>query len=190
MNSPNKIEPVGPCSLCQAPNSPKILGDKYLCDEHRLEFIASVNNTMDQAGEHFTFQPDPFTTTMRLCDDQGQVSHALIDAPEEPKIDGTYLERLNALRDATSHGGSRKPVTTPFTCTGHAHLAGEHILCTSPIHTVSARTLIADPLPPAPSGECRRCARSSTRKVAGYYLCDDHLAEFERTIEADRLEGE
>jgi hypothetical protein len=50
-----------------------------------------------------------------------------------PNLTLTYLDVLNNLRRHTAYGDF-KPIIEPFVCTGHAHLAGEHILCTSPAH--------------------------------------------------------
>jgi hypothetical protein len=51
-------------------------------------------------------------------------------------LDRTYLERLNRLRNTTlgRRGDMSETIEEPFVCTGHAHLAGEHIRCTSPAH--------------------------------------------------------
>lgn len=51
-----------------------------------------------------TTDTDPFTEAFRLCDDDGTVR-----------------------RGAMHHG-------TDYTCTGHAHYAGMHIRCTTPVH--------------------------------------------------------
>lgn len=82
---------------------------------------------------------DPFTMDLRLCDDGGLVSHEPIDEPPGPRgksLDGSYLARLNRLRNLSRTARGDKPefVTEPFTCTGDAHLAGEHFRCTSPAH--------------------------------------------------------
>lgn len=84
---------------------------------------------------------DPFTTAMRLCDDGGMVSDQSIDTPAEPtwptaRPDRTYLDRINRLRNLSRVARGDKPETidAAFTCTGHAHLAGEHIECISPAH--------------------------------------------------------
>jgi hypothetical protein len=47
---------------------------------------------------------DPYTSSARLCDDDGIVRRGLMH-----------------------HG-------TDYTCTGHAHFAGEHYRCESPAH--------------------------------------------------------
>lgn len=94
---------------------------------------------------------DDYTMEMRLCDDAGMVS----DTPVEPGSPGTvinpdltYLKLLNNLRARTGPLGEHKPVTEPFTCTGSAHLAGEHIRCTNRVHRVGrqwAQAVLADP---------------------------------------------
>jgi hypothetical protein len=86
---------------------------------------------------------DEFTMEFRLCDDNGNVT----DAPVAPGAPGTildpdltYLKLHNNLRARNRNPDTRKPVEKGgWQCTGHAHLAGEHIRCTSPIHS--------DPLP-------------------------------------------
>lgn len=79
---------------------------------------------------------DPYTLHMRLCDDDGQVSHNPVDefGMRVVVAGQTFLDRLNNLRSLTAPVGEHRPITTPFVCTGHAHLAGEHIKCTSPAH--------------------------------------------------------
>jgi hypothetical protein len=74
---------------------------------------------------------DPYTLERRLCDDDGVVSHATVAEPNlfDPAL--TYLKQINNLRSHTGH----PPVAEPFHCTGHAHLAAEHIRCTSPAHS-------------------------------------------------------
>jgi len=64
---------------------------------------------------------DEFTMNLRLCDDQG-------------KVEGHYVGVLNHLRHLSGHAPY---VGAPFACTGSAHLAGEHIRCTSPAHEVA-----------------------------------------------------
>jgi hypothetical protein len=73
---------------------------------------------------------------MRLCDDAGMTSNEPID-DDKPTCDKTYLDRLNRLRNIslTYRGDKPEFLTEPFTCTGHAHLAYEHIRCTSKAHT-------------------------------------------------------
>lgn len=88
---------------------------------------------------------DPFTTAMRLCDDDGMVSDQPIDAPAEPtwptgRPDRTYLDRINRLRNVSRVARGDKPeeLAVAFECTGHAHLAGAHIECTSHAHQQAA----------------------------------------------------
>jgi hypothetical protein len=78
---------------------------------------------------------DPYTMDMRLCDDAGMVSNELID-DGKPSCDKTYLDRLNRLRNISLRYRGDEPefITEPFTCTGDAHLAYEHIRCTSVAH--------------------------------------------------------
>lgn len=86
---------------------------------------------------------DAYTTRARLCDDEGLVSHELV--PERQAIHPglTYYMMLNNLRARSS-----PPLPPfdgePFVCTGSAHLAGEHICCTSPAHTRAARESYSD----------------------------------------------
>lgn len=82
---------------------------------------------------------DKYTMEMRMCDDDGMVSHTPIEEKRDislldPKL--TYLDRLNWLRNLTlrSQGEENDTIEEPFACTGHAHLAGEHIRCTSKAH--------------------------------------------------------
>lgn len=75
-----------------------------------------------------------YTLEMRLCDDDGMVSRA----QTEHGVTGlTYLDVLNNLRAHTSPQGEHKRIEEPFACTGSAHLAGEHIRCTSPAHAAT-----------------------------------------------------
>jgi hypothetical protein len=70
---------------------------------------------------------DPYTTHMQLCGPDGMVA-------------GEYMELLNRLRQWNSDPDKRKPYNgAPFPCTGSAHLAGQHIRCTSSAHTELAR---------------------------------------------------
>lgn len=74
---------------------------------------------------------DDFTMQRRLCDNYGVVSDVRI--PGSPNLfdpELTYLRQINNLRAHSGH----PPVEAPFACTGSAHLAGEHIYCTSPAH--------------------------------------------------------
>lgn len=87
--------------------------------------------------------PDPYTLELRLCDDEGMVSHELAPDCNPPK---SYLDVLNTLRRHTKPFGEHKPVTEPFLCTGSAHLWDRHIRCTSPAHQRPAQlVVIADP---------------------------------------------
>ncbi|MDQ3933409.1 MAG: hypothetical protein M3340_02120 [Actinomycetota bacterium] len=80
---------------------------------------------------------DPYTMEVRLCDDAGMVSNERVK-PGSPGTafdpDLTYLRLHNNLAARNTNPDTRKPVTEPYACTGHAHLAGEHIRCTSPAH--------------------------------------------------------
>ena len=77
---------------------------------------------------------DPYTCSMRLCDDDGMVSDRRIPSLAGVSAERTFLDRLNNLRRNTLPYGDHRPVTEPFACTGSAHLAGEHIRCLSPAH--------------------------------------------------------
>ena len=70
---------------------------------------------------------DPFTLAIRLCDDAGMVSHEPV-RDDPATLDTSYLARLQRLNPSVALE------INPFRCTGHAHLAGEHIRCTSPAH--------------------------------------------------------
>jgi len=59
-----------------------------------------------------------YTMELCLCADGGTVA-------------GDYIGKLNRLR---ALGGHAPYVGAPFGCTGSAHLAGQHIRCTSPAH--------------------------------------------------------
>lgn len=72
----------------------------------------------------------------RLCDDDGMVSHEPVDPPNGFDAELTYIKQLNNLRLRSPHPDARRPYRgEPFACTGHVHLAGEHIECTSPAHS-------------------------------------------------------
>lgn len=77
-----------------------------------------------------TRSADPFTLERQLCDASGMVSHELCE-PNAFAPGLTFLRQLNNLR---AHTGLA-PVADPFHCTGSAHLAAEHIRCTSPAHS-------------------------------------------------------
>lgn len=86
---------------------------------------------------------EPFTMSARLCDDDGIV-------------------RGGPMR----HG-------TDYTCTGHAHYAGEHIRCESPAHPgnlpADVLRLLSDPFVTLPrDGEVWRLlgsARAGTQRL-------------------------
>lgn len=73
---------------------------------------------------------DDFTTAKRLCDDDSYVSQEPVDPQPVDGLTLTYLDQHNRFAAWTGHA----PVEEPFSCTGSAHLAGEHIRCTSPAH--------------------------------------------------------
>lgn len=81
---------------------------------------------------------DPYTLERRLCDDRGWVSRVFTDPPNAFDSTLTYLQQLNNLR---AHTGL-EPVYEEFMCTGSAHLANEHIRCTSPVHAAQAAVKI------------------------------------------------
>lgn len=89
---------------------------------------------------------DGYTLEMRMCDDEGFVSNKAIEEEREIPLDPslTYLDRLNYLRNLTRQARGDKPETldVSYVCTGHAHLAGEHIRCTSPAHQQARGTLL------------------------------------------------
>lgn len=70
---------------------------------------------------------DPYTSERRMCDDDGLVT-------------GDYLVLHNYLAWLTYAAQGRpeewKPIEGGWTCTSHAHLAGEHIRCSSPAHDI------------------------------------------------------
>ena len=85
---------------------------------------------------------EPYTMEVRMCDDDGMIS----DTPVEPGSPGTlfdpdltYLKLLNNLRAHNNNPDARYPVDEgiKIPCTGSAHLAGQHIRCTSPAHKVT-----------------------------------------------------
>lgn len=65
-----------------------------------------------------------------LCDSDGMVS-----TRRHPKFDGSFLHFLNHLRRLSGHAPYEG---APFPCTGSAHLAHEHIRCTSSAHRGAA----------------------------------------------------
>lgn len=78
---------------------------------------------------------DPYTTDAKLCDDDGIVR-----------------------RGAMHHG-------TDYTCTGHAHFAGEHIRCISVAHPDGIPTELLDLLRAMPPSLCPP-ARSAAGQAA------------------------
>jgi hypothetical protein len=74
---------------------------------------------------------DPYTLELRLCDDAGYISGEQVEDFAVPPGGETYLQRLNRLK---ALGGDRPWEGAPFPCTGHAHLAHQHIRCTSKAH--------------------------------------------------------
>lgn len=77
---------------------------------------------------------DPYTSSARLCDDDGLVSDERVPAGDpgtefDPEL--TYRKLLNNLRAYT---GLPPYEGEPFHCTGSVHLAGEHMRCTGPAH--------------------------------------------------------
>lgn len=89
---------------------------------------------------------ETYTLELRLCDDAGMVS----DEPVEPGSPGTlvspdltYRKLLNNMRARNNNPDARRPYEgAPFPCTGSAHLAGEHIRCTSPAHVGDPRSAL------------------------------------------------
>lgn len=90
---------------------------------------------------------DPYTMEVRLCDDDGIVSHERVEPGSPGTIfdsDLTYYKLHNNLRAHNMNPDTRKPYDgEPFACTGHAHLAGQHIRCTSPAHRVRERSSVS-----------------------------------------------
>lgn len=72
---------------------------------------------------------DPYTMELRLCDDEGMVSHERQDGHDGPGTGATYIETLNFLKPVDGQYTGE-----PFQCTGSAHLGGKHVRCTSPAH--------------------------------------------------------
>lgn len=93
---------------------------------------------------------DEYTLAMRMCDDEGMVSHQpIVEEREIPLLDPTltYLDRLNFLRNLTlkARGDKTETIDTPFVCTGHAHLAAQHIRCISPSHATHTPRVEREP---------------------------------------------
>lgn len=95
---------------------------------------------------------DPYTVRARLCDDTGWVSDTPVEG--EDTLDTSYLERHNRLRNESLIARGEKAQITPerFMCTGSAHLAGQHIRCTSPAHKPGPKP------PPIAPGDTARWA--------------------------------
>lgn len=91
---------------------------------------------------------DPFTLETRLCDDAGMVSDTPVDPPRPINPGLTYLGLMNSWVERTRalRGDKHEPIAEPFACTGHAHLIGEHIRCTSPAHTKVVGEVVGKPL--------------------------------------------
>lgn len=99
---------------------------------------------------------DPYTTEARLCDDRGLISDEPVDmVSAAPGL--TYRRLLNNLR---SHTGLPPYDGAPVVCTGSAHLAREHIRCTSPAHVTTSNTVLA-----------RACAPSGVTVVTAAVAC-------------------
>jgi hypothetical protein len=80
---------------------------------------------------------DDFDIDIRLCDDDGRVSDEPIEG--EHTLDESYIARHLRLQRMTERGREFLKLHPNveeggWGCTGHAHLAGIHILCTSPAH--------------------------------------------------------
>lgn len=81
---------------------------------------------------------DPYDMDLRLCDDEGVVSHEAI-SEERDTLDPSYIERHLRLQRMTDRGreylkSHPDSVKGGWCCTGHAHYAGLHIRCSSPFH--------------------------------------------------------
>lgn len=90
------------------------------------------------------FLDDPFDIDLRLCDDDGMVSHKPIETRdgELPTLDESYMARHLRLQRMSSRGLEYLKQypgfgDDPWPCTGHAHMAGLHIRCSSPAHLPS-----------------------------------------------------
>lgn len=91
---------------------------------------------------------EPYTMHMCLCDENGMVT-------------GDYLAHHNRLAEMSAYARGRTftAVTEPFACTGSAHLAGEHIMCTSAAHAYRQQLGYEAPRPDA--HKRRRWVRSN-----------------------------
>lgn len=120
---------------------------------------------------------DPYTIELRLCDADGMVSHRPIQ-DESKTLDKSYLDRLNRLRNETLIRQGNKPqtVTEPFICTGHAHLFGEHIRCTSPAHNVEMpSTVLYEVVPTATDLAEQRQRADTARRLVELEKEAEHL---------------
>lgn len=79
---------------------------------------------------------DPHRVGLRLCDEDGMVSHKKALVPEGGIDSGeTYIDRLNRLKSLfapnypdTHYDGD------PFPCTGSATFPGVTAVCDNPVH--------------------------------------------------------
>jgi hypothetical protein len=75
---------------------------------------------------------------VKLCDNEGMVSHEKVFPKNPFNRELTYMEQFNNLRRLGRHGPYEGD---PFACTGSAHLGAEHIRCTNDavhLHGVSS----------------------------------------------------
>lgn len=142
-----------------------------------------------------TIKDDPYTMSMQLCDDDGMVSHEQVDEDSVP-LGLTYLARHVYLQGLTDRGREYLKAhpeieEKPWHCTGHAHLAGHHIRCTSPAHQGTVQTPMVGTLigPSFPSYDpnvhrCSECFAELYEADRGYgstaLACQNH--GFDRQI--------
>ena len=70
---------------------------------------------------------------IRLCDEQGMVSHEQVPLPEGSQQ--TFIDRLNYFKTFSANPDARKPYEgEPFPCTGSMSIAGDTIYCNNPFH--------------------------------------------------------
>lgn len=128
---------------------------------------------------------DPYTMDARLCDNNGIIS----DQPVEPGSPGTtlapqltYRTLLNNLR---RHTGLDPYTGEPFPCTGSAHLAREHIRCTSPAHTEA-------PAGPGSSPRAHETPAWLFQHEGHWYINHAHpaTATLHGVLQADDAEGD
>jgi hypothetical protein len=112
---------------------------------------------------------DPYTTSRQLCDEDGIVSHKPVAEPNVFDADLTYYKQLNNLR---RHSGFEPYEGEPFTCTGSAHLAGEHIRCTSIAHCPPQFRPPMEPLV-LTGAAAERAAEILVRRGAATYVTKD-----------------